>query len=72
MTKPVRSIDEIFERLAASAFRRRFRLGASDRAYIARKGMDAVLSHAADFVGQRLAGANPANDGKQTPFTRSS
>lgn len=61
-------IDDILGRLSKSPFRRRFRLTASDRAYLARKGMPEVLAHAADFVGKRLAAPNPANDSKQTPF----
>lgn len=27
-----------------------------------------VLTHAADFIDRRLAPAEPANDGRQTPF----
>jgi hypothetical protein len=61
-------IDEVFARLAKSAFRRRFELRKSDRAYLVRKGLPAVLSHARDFVATRLAAANPVNDGRQTPF----
>lgn len=68
MTGAVRSIDEIFARLAGSPFRRRFRLRADDRSYIARKGLAVVLGHAGDFIDKRLAAANPPNDGKQTPF----
>ena len=30
--------------------------------------MTTVLAHAADFIAQRLAPADPRNDGKQTPF----
>jgi hypothetical protein len=36
--------------------------------YLESKGLDAVLGHAADLVSKRLGAANPANDGKQTPF----
>lgn len=64
----MKDIDEIFARLSKSAFRRRFRLGTSDRTYLARKGLPAVLAHARGFIATRLAAANPANDGKQTPF----
>ena len=39
-----------------------------DLAYLQTKGLPVVLSHAADFVTQRLAPAEPANDGKQTPY----
>ncbi|EHM00305.1 hypothetical protein HMPREF9946_02657 [Acetobacteraceae bacterium AT-5844] len=65
MTRP---LDAVFARLPASAFRMRFRLGAREQAYLRDKGMDTVLSHARDFVAQRLAPAQPANDGRQTPF----
>ena len=61
-------LDEVFARLARSAFRRRFRLAARDVEYLQRKGRDTILSHARDFVARRLAPAQPANDGKQTPF----
>jgi hypothetical protein len=64
----MRELDELFERLERSAFRRRFHLRAAERDYLARKGFDVVLSHGADFVEKRLAPANPANDGKQTPM----
>jgi hypothetical protein len=64
----MRDLDEVFERLGHSAFRRKFRLRAAERDYLDRKGLDVVLSHGADFVAKRLAPANPANDGKQTPM----
>jgi hypothetical protein len=58
----------LFDRLSRSAFRRRFRLLEPERDYLRRKGLDKVLEHAAEFIEQRLAPAEPANDGKQTPF----
>jgi uncharacterized protein DUF4186 len=64
----VSPIDLIFAELAKSPFRRRFRLGVRERAYLEQKGLRTVLQHARDFIDRRLAGANPANDGKQTPF----
>lgn len=64
----VRDIDEIFVRLATSPFRRRFRLGPQDQAYLERKGLPVILDHARDFIDKRLAAAVPMNDGKQTPF----
>lgn len=60
--------EEVFARLARSAFRRRFRLGAGERAYVRAKGMETVRAHAAAFVAERLAPAAPRNDGKQTPM----
>lgn len=55
-------------RLATSAFRRRFRLGAKERAYADQKGRAVIAAHAADFVAARLAPAAPAKDGRQTPM----
>ena len=58
----------LFDRLSRSAFRQRFRLLEPEWGYLRRKGLDKVLEHAAEFIEQRLAPAEPANDGKQTPF----
>lgn len=58
----------LFDRLSRSAFRSRFRLGPEERAYIEKQGMEVIRRHAKDFVRQRLAPAEPANDGKQTPM----
>jgi hypothetical protein len=64
MTDP----DALFDRLQHSAFRRRYRLRGPERDYLARKGLDVVMGHAADFIARRLAPAEPPNDGKQTPM----
>jgi len=61
-------LDDVFARLAGSSFRRRFRLRGGDLDYLRRKGMDAVLRHARELLGARLAPAHPPNDGKQTPM----
>lgn len=61
-------IDDVLIRLSRSAFRRRFTLKDTDRAYLERKGLAAVRDHAKGFISKRLAPANPASDGKQTPF----
>lgn len=55
-------------RLGRSKFRSGFALGADERGYLARKGLGTVLSHGRDFVGRRLAPAEPPNDGRQTPW----
>ncbi|SIQ58293.1 protein of unknown function [Paracoccus thiocyanatus] len=47
--------DEIFDRLARSAFRSRFRLGAKERAYADAKGREVIAAHARDFIAARLA-----------------
>ena len=63
-----RKLDEVLSDLSKSAFRRRFRLQQRERLYLADKGLLAVLSHARDFIRQRLAPADPINDGRQTPM----
>ena len=60
--------DEAFRKLARSKFRSRFRLSEADMRYIAEKGMATIRRHAEDFIRTRLAPANPANDGRQTPM----
>jgi predicted Fe-S protein YdhL (DUF1289 family) len=61
-------LDDVFSRLAGSAFRRRFRLRGDDLAYLRRRGMDTVLRHAEEMIAARLAPAEPPNDGRQTPM----
>ena len=61
-------LESLFSALARSPFRRRFSLGGRERGYLQAKGAPAILSHAAQFVTQRLAPAQPPNDGKQTPY----
>jgi hypothetical protein len=64
----VRDLDAVFAALQRSPFRQRFKLRAQEQGYLQAKGWPVVLSHAADFVAQRLAPAEPRNDGKQTPM----
>jgi len=64
----MRDLDELFEALGRSQFRSRFRLGGKEAAYLREKGLDTILAHARDFVERRLAPAEPANDGRQTPM----
>jgi hypothetical protein len=61
-------LGELFDRPGRSEFRSRFRLRGKALDYLRRKGLAVVLGHAADFVEKRLAPADPANDGKQTPM----
>ena len=62
------NLDDVFARLARSAFRQRFKLSRREREYMRAKGKEAVLAHARVFIAHRPAPAHPANDGKQTPF----
>jgi len=64
----MRDIDALFATLARSPFRRRFRLGAKEQAYLEEKGLATVLGHARTFTDERLAPASPRNDGRQTPM----
>jgi len=64
----VRDLDDLFDALGRSAFRTKFRLDATDQAYLRAKGLDVVTAHAADFIARRLAPAAPARDGRQTPW----
>jgi len=64
----MRDLKELFEALKRSQFRSRFKLGVREAAYLRQKGLETILEHATDFVAQRLAPAEPANDGKQTPL----
>ena len=60
-------LDEVFGRLARSSFRRRFRLRATEKDYLERRGLDTVMAHGQKFIEERIAPADPPNDGKQTP-----
>lgn len=64
----MRDLDQVFEALAQSPFRRSFRLRGANLDYLHSKGLPVVLQHAQDFIAKRLAPAEIANDGKQTPF----
>jgi hypothetical protein len=64
----MRNLDDVFRGLAASRFRRQFKLQPRDAAYLREKGIEQVLQHADGFIAQRLAPAHPVNDGKQTPW----
>lgn len=59
---------DLFERIAESQFRNRFRLKPAEKQYVCEKGMDTMRSHAEDFIRKRLAPAVIPNDGRQTPM----
>jgi len=64
----MRNLDNLFEALARSNFRRSFHLRGKDLEYLHSKGLPLILSHAQDFIAKRLSPAFIPNDGKQTPF----
>ena len=65
----MRDMDDLFRALSFSSFRSKFRLAGKDLDYFRENGLATVLQHARDFIGQRLAPADPKNDGHQTPFS---
>lgn len=64
----MRDLDDLFTALSRSSFRRRFALTGADASYLCERGLDAVMVHAAKMIGERLAPAEPRNDGRQTPW----
>jgi hypothetical protein len=64
----MRDLDDLFSALARSKFRSRFCLGTKERAYLAEKSLPVILEHGRQFVLERLAPAEPNNDGRQTPM----
>lgn len=61
-------MQEMFEKLAKSEFRSKFKLNDKYKSYIHEQGFEKIRSHAKDFIAKRIAPANIPNDGKQTPM----
>lgn len=64
----MRDMDELFAALQRSKFRSRFRLRPKEADYLKQKGLEKILQHTREFIVSRLADAEPANDGQQTPI----
>lgn len=64
----MRDLGDLFSALARSKFRSRFRLGPKETAYLGQKTLPVILEHGRQFVEERLAPAEPKNDGRQTPM----
>jgi hypothetical protein len=64
----MRDLDELFRELQNSGFRSRRKLGPRDRGYLMGRGLPVILDHAKGFILERLAPAEPHNDGRQTPL----
>ncbi len=67
-TCSMRPLDTVFQALSSSTFRQRFRLGPKERAYLSAHSPDEIALHARRIIDERLAPAQPKNDGKQTPM----
>jgi hypothetical protein len=63
-----RHVDAVLRRLRQSTFRAKFHLRPADVKLVRDRGLDVIRAHAADLLRTRLAPAEPANDGKQTPW----
>ena len=63
------TVSDALTRLSSSKFRSSFHLSRKDRAYLEEKGPEVIRRHAQDFVRQKLAPAEPQNDGRQTPMS---
>jgi len=61
-------IAETLERLSHSSFRSSFTLSQHDAEYARRKGRELIDRHAHEMLAQRVGAAQPAKDGKQTPW----
>jgi hypothetical protein len=61
-------LEHAFHELARSRFRRKFRLAGRELAYLQTWGLPHVMKQAAELIAQRLAPAEPKNDGRQTPW----
>lgn len=64
----MKDVREVLASLGKSEFRSSIELRRKELDYLKTKGTETVLKHAADFIEKRLAPAEPANDGKQTPW----
>lgn len=64
----MRNIDDVLYGLSMSRFRSSFHLNTKMKDYTKDKGIEVIKGHAYDFIRDRLASANPRNDGKQTPM----
>ena len=64
----MQTIEQALSKLDRSRFRSSFHLTKKEREYLKDKGMETMRRHAQDFVRQKLAPAEPVNDGKQTPM----
>ena len=62
------TIDARLDRLATQPFRARFSPRGRDRAIAELRGYDTIRAHAAQLIADRLAPAQPRNDGRQTPY----
>jgi uncharacterized protein DUF4186 len=61
-------LDERLNEITRQPFRAKFHLRGRDRATAILRGPAALRTHAHELIAQRLAPAEPRNDGRQTPY----
>jgi hypothetical protein len=61
-------LDRRLDAIGRHPFRARFHLRGRERALVQLRGMPVVRAHAADLFARRVAPAEPAKDGRQTPW----
>lgn len=61
-------LDARLHRIGRHPFRAKFRLRGRDRAIVDLRGIVTVRRHAREIIDERLAPAQPRNDGRQTPY----
>ena len=61
-------IDDRIDRASARPFGRRFHLRGRELATAELRGPQTMRAHAAEIIAERLAPAEPRNDGRQTPY----
>ena len=59
---------DLFARLDKSYYRSNFRLKRKETEYLHKKGLSIVREEACRFIHERIAPAQPKNDGRQTPM----
>lgn len=64
----MQTVNQALNKLEQSKFRSSFHLTKKEQQYLEEKGIAVMRRHAEDFVRQKLAPADPPNDGKQTPM----
>ena len=61
-------IDDRIDRATSRPFGQRFHLRGRERATAELRGSQTMRAHAAEIIAERLAPAEPRNDGRQTPY----
>ncbi len=67
-SRAIKIIDDKLDSLKHSKFRSSFHLRKRELNYLKDKGYEVIESHARDFIKNKLAPAEPLNDGSQTPM----